>query len=230
MCSCRYWQNIQYAWYSRTAGHHGTNAGRYLQYAGKIRWKTDLQHQALLSWGRLTILLVIPDIREVLQNEFRYDFRKCPREISAGTVITVLTAIMHVNTVNTVPAEISRGPFRKSYRNSFCKTSLLWRQFSFSMFLLKFNEKRSLFCLFVRFSTQEKASGRQEHKNVSKYHHGDHLLCLVQQTNKIFCASYFVDIQRKLSRSPDRRESRSPDVWGCERRSSRSGTDSSVTE
>ena len=32
---------------------------------------------------------------------------------------------MHVNTVNTVLAEISRGPFRKSYRNSFCKTSLL---------------------------------------------------------------------------------------------------------
>ena len=64
-------------------------------------------------------------IREVLQNEFRYDFRKCPREISAGTVITVLKARMHVNTVNTVPAEISRGHFRKSYRNSFCKTSLL---------------------------------------------------------------------------------------------------------
>ena len=32
---------------------------------------------------------------------------------------------MHVNTVNAVPAEISRGPFRKSYRNSFCKTSLM---------------------------------------------------------------------------------------------------------
>ena len=45
-------------------------------------------------------------IREVLQNEFRYDFWKCPREILAGTVITVLKAIMHVNTVNTVPAEI----------------------------------------------------------------------------------------------------------------------------
>ena len=70
-------------------------------------------------FGRLT------GIREVLQNEFRHDFRKCPREILAGTVITVLKAIMHVNTVNTVPAEISRRPFRKSYRNSFCKTSLL---------------------------------------------------------------------------------------------------------
>ena len=46
-----------------------------------------------------------PDIREVSQNEFRYDFRKGPREISAGTVITGLKAIMHVNTVNTVPAE-----------------------------------------------------------------------------------------------------------------------------
>ena len=65
------------------------------------------------------------DIREVLQNEFRYDFRKCPREISAGTVFTVFTCIIAFNTVITVPAEISRGHFRKSYRNSFCKTSLL---------------------------------------------------------------------------------------------------------
>ena len=32
------------------------------------------------------------DNREVLQNEFRYNFRKGPREISAGTVITVLKA------------------------------------------------------------------------------------------------------------------------------------------
>ena len=63
-------------------------------------------------------------IGEVLQNAFRYDFRKGPRDISASAVITVLKAVMHVNTVNTVPAEISRGPFRKSYRNSFCKTSL----------------------------------------------------------------------------------------------------------
>ena len=63
--------------------------------------------------------------RVVLQNEFRYDFRIGLREISAGMVITVLKAIMHVNTVNTVPAEISRGPFRKTYRNSFCKTSLI---------------------------------------------------------------------------------------------------------
>ena len=69
-------------------------------------------------------LVVIGGKREVLQNEFRYDFRKGPRESSAGMVITVLKAKMHVNTVNTVPAEISRGPFRKSYRNSFCKTSL----------------------------------------------------------------------------------------------------------
>ena len=53
-----------------------------------------------------------PNIREVLQNEFRYDFRKGPqlaaaREISAGTVITglkaiimimkAITCIMHVN-------------------------------------------------------------------------------------------------------------------------------------
>ena len=68
---------------------------------------------------------VIGGNREVLQNEFRYDFRKGPREISAGTVITVLKAKMHVNIVNTVPGEISRGPFRKSYRNSFCKTSLI---------------------------------------------------------------------------------------------------------
>ena len=66
------------------------------------------------------------DNREVLHNEFQYDFRKGPREISAGTVITVLKAILHVNTVNTVQAEISRGPFRKSYRNSFCKTSLMF--------------------------------------------------------------------------------------------------------
>ena len=69
--------------------------------------------------------LLNADIREVLQNEFRYNFRKGPREISASTVITVLKAIMHVNTVNTVRAEISRGPFRESYRNSFCKTSLM---------------------------------------------------------------------------------------------------------
>ena len=56
-------------------------------------------------------------------------FGKVPREILSGTVITALKAIMHVNTVNTVPAEISRGPFRKSYRNSFCKTSLLTDHF-----------------------------------------------------------------------------------------------------
>ena len=43
-----------------------------------------------------------------MQNEFGYDFRKGPREISAGTVITELKAIMHINTVNTVPAEISK--------------------------------------------------------------------------------------------------------------------------
>ena len=35
------------------------------------------------------------DIREVLQNEFRYNFRKGPREISSGTVITVLMAIIN---------------------------------------------------------------------------------------------------------------------------------------
>ena len=64
--------------------------------------------------------------REVLQNEFRYDFRKGPREISAGTVTKVLKATIHVNTINTVKAEISRGPFRKSYWNSFCKTSLIF--------------------------------------------------------------------------------------------------------
>ena len=63
--------------------------------------------------------------REVLQNEFRYDFRKCPRKISAGTVFTVFTCIIAFDTVITVPAEISRGHFRKSYRNSFCKTSLI---------------------------------------------------------------------------------------------------------
>ena len=72
-----------------------------------LTWKTH-------SWS----------IREVLQNEFRYNFRKGPREISAGTVFTVFTCIIAVNTVITVPAEISRGHFRKSYRNSFCKTSL----------------------------------------------------------------------------------------------------------
>ena len=65
------------------------------------------------------------DNREVLQNEFQYDFRKGPREISAGTVLTVFTCIMAFNTVITVPAKISRGPFRKSYRNSFYKTSLI---------------------------------------------------------------------------------------------------------
>ena len=65
-------------------------------------------------------------IREVLQNEFRYDFRKGRREISAGTAFTVFTCIIAFTTVITVPAEISRGPFRKSYRNSFCKTSLMW--------------------------------------------------------------------------------------------------------
>ena len=60
-----------------------------------------------------------------LQSEFRYDFRTGPREISAGTVFTVFTCIFAFNTVITVPAENSREPFRKSYRNSFCKTSLL---------------------------------------------------------------------------------------------------------
>ena len=53
------------------------------------------------------------------------DFRKGPHEISAGTVFTVFKAITHINTVNTVLVEISRGPFRKSYRNSVCKTSLI---------------------------------------------------------------------------------------------------------
>ena len=82
-----------------------------------------------------------PTNREVLETEFRYDFQKCPREISVGAVFTVLKAIMHVNTVNTVPAEPSRGPFRKSYRNSFCKTSLIskvgldrWSFLSFTIF------------------------------------------------------------------------------------------------
>ena len=78
-----------------------TYLGRFWEIPGNV-WKFELSK----------IL-----IREVLQNEFWYDFRKCPREISAGMEITVLKAIMHVNTVNTVPAEISRGPFRKSYRN-----------------------------------------------------------------------------------------------------------------
>ena len=59
--------------------------------------------------------------RDVLQNEFWYDFRKGPREISAGTIFTVYTRII---AVNTVIKEISRGHFRKSYRKSFCKTSL----------------------------------------------------------------------------------------------------------
>ena len=86
--------------------------------------------------GRLknTNIHIVDNNREVLQNEFQYYFRKGPREISAGTVITVLKAIEHiyiyVNTINTVPAEISRGPFRKSYRNSFCKTSLIPANFS----------------------------------------------------------------------------------------------------
>ena len=97
----------------------------------------SFSNRAPLLWNSLPVdvreasspssfnLSKLSNIREVLQNEFRYDFRKGPRDISAGTVITVLKAIMHVNTVITVPAEISRGPFRKSYRNSFCKTSLL---------------------------------------------------------------------------------------------------------
>ena len=52
-------------------------------------------------------------IREVLQNEFRYDFRKGPREISAGTVVTVLKTMMHVNTVNTVPGRNVTRTFPK---------------------------------------------------------------------------------------------------------------------
>ena len=83
-------------------------------------WNTALHWQrSMLKWVKLQRKL-IRFIRDVLQNEFRYDFRKGPREFSAGTVITVVKAKMHVNTVNTVPTEISRGPFRKSYRNSFC--------------------------------------------------------------------------------------------------------------
>ena len=39
------------------------------------------------------------DIREVLQHEFRYDFRKDPPEISARTVFTVFTCIIAFNTV-----------------------------------------------------------------------------------------------------------------------------------
>ena len=41
--------------------------------------------------------------REVLQNEFQYDFQKGPREISAGMVCTVFTCIIAFNTVITVP-------------------------------------------------------------------------------------------------------------------------------
>ena len=63
--------------------------------------------------------------REVLQTEFRYDFRKGLREISADTTFTVLKAKMHVSIVKIVPVEISRRPFQKSYRNSVCKTSLM---------------------------------------------------------------------------------------------------------
>ena len=63
--------------------------------------------------------------REVLQTEYRYDFWKGPREYSASTVFTVFICVIALITVNTVPAEISRGPFWKSYRNSVCKTSLL---------------------------------------------------------------------------------------------------------
>ena len=37
--------------------------------------------------------------REVLQTEFRYDFRKGSRQISTGTVFTVFKAIMQINTV-----------------------------------------------------------------------------------------------------------------------------------
>ena len=48
---------------------------------------------------------------DFLQTGFQYDFWKGPREISAGTIFTVLNAIMHVNIVNTIPAEISQGPF-----------------------------------------------------------------------------------------------------------------------
>ena len=37
----------------------------------------------------------------------------------------LLIMLIAFHTVITVPAEMSRGHFRKSYRNSFCKTSLL---------------------------------------------------------------------------------------------------------
>ena len=49
-------------------------------------------------------------IREVLQNKFRYDFRKGPRPISAGAVFK---AIMQIKSVNTVPAEIWQGHSKK---------------------------------------------------------------------------------------------------------------------
>ena len=68
---------------------------------------------------------------DLLQNEFRYDFRKGPRDISTSTEFTVFTVIKAklqintVNTVNTVPAKISRGAFGKSYRNSVCRRSRL---------------------------------------------------------------------------------------------------------
>ena len=82
-------------------------------------------------------------ILDLLQTEFRYDFRKGPRDISAGTVFTVFTvficslALITVNTVNSVLAEISRGPFRKSYRNSFCRRSI----FLFLFFLLSIAQR-----------------------------------------------------------------------------------------
>ena len=85
-----------------------------------------------------------PHIREVLQNEFRHDFQKSPREISSGTVFTVFTCITAFNTVITVRAQISRGPFRKSYRNSFCKTSLLFCKSASKSIIQKEKQKHQL--------------------------------------------------------------------------------------
>ena len=60
-------------------------------------------------------------MREVLQNEFRYNFRKGPREISAGTVFTVFTCFIAFNIVIIAPAKTSRGPSENRTEIRFAK-------------------------------------------------------------------------------------------------------------
>ena len=70
-------------------------------------------------------LFILPLLVRFCKTNFGTIFGKVLVRFRLVRYLRYLHALcMAFNTVITVPAEISRGPFRKSYRNSFCKTSL----------------------------------------------------------------------------------------------------------